>query len=842
MDRTLSGEREGRFLDYKILVTGVVAGLLGIAGCSADGGGGSGEIVPAGGVTWDSVSRPIGHAFLHLRTGGTTCCVGEKSSACSEACADANGLVTQAGYDKAADFYTASGQGDLTTLQAFKDYYNIPQPLVGESAADPAYRRRAHIVVYYNANELALGRELGCGERNVGDPEHYAVGCFVSNFGDTFASMADPSSATNRERNADGSYSGLHAAVGSTEQKATVVLSYDASRSKDANSGYRIQFGAYGPNGERIYKAQLDTMGPRPVPEVCMGCHGGHWDGDAGPAPYGLAKGARFLPLMTSTVVFPDATETPGQTLSDEEESIRFLNQLAWKVRGEGLTTRQQQAMTRMYDVTPSAICTTFTTDADCTTSHPHCAWQEANSDGSSARAAKCVDVAPDGTGSIAFKAQTPTSQDAASLHPPGYSTDTVPGLTTPAITQQQLYRNVLLRNCDTCHMAMDDTTSYAAFDSWATFTSAGPGLRAFMGLSGSANPETWHAGTFLMPHSQNLQARFWADSGGIDSAGTPVCQIANKVHPPADCFLKALGTARPTQPIPLEMQAASRASAPSDGDCGQARKDLMADGAGVTGYNSGRLAIEGLCRSGCRRAAGADVGVGCPGSEQVTTFLSTGVFHGTREECVPLAGDNPQGIGSCRPCGRLNQPACTQVMNTSCDVSFNPSCDRMPACHEGAPVDSGDGPICSAQPLTGTAQESSTAPTMMSLVSTGMPMSQSGPANLAIDGSNNTFARTAGGAGDWWTLDFGAARHVTSIGFYNSPDPDGLQNFVVQYADANGWTTVPGGNFANAGPATMGTVYTLINLSEAIQTQTIRIQNVGGPYLEIADVDVKGW
>ena len=376
MDRILDGGRDGRSSLGGLFLTVAFAGLLALGGCTSDDSAGTEPgtaPLPTAGVTWDSVSRPIGHAFLHLRTASTTCCPGQKSSACSTPCADARGLVTQAGYDKAQDFYAASGQGALSTLQAFKDYYNIPQPHVGESVADPAYRRRAHIVVYYNPSELGLGRELGCGERNVGDPDHYAIGCYVTNYGDTFASMSDPSSATNREWNADGSTSGLHAAVGSIEPKATVVISYDAERS--STPGYRVQFGAYGPNGDRIYKAQLDNMGPRPVPEVCMGCHGGHWDGEAGPAPYGLAKFARFLPLMTSTVVFPSAVETPGQSLADQEEQIRFVNELAWKVRGEGLTKRQQEAMSRMYAVMPSAICGSFTTSSDCATSHPHCAW-----------------------------------------------------------------------------------------------------------------------------------------------------------------------------------------------------------------------------------------------------------------------------------------------------------------------------------------------------------------------------------------------------------------------------------------------------------------------------------
>src|SRR5262245_1771841 len=230
MDRAWDRVCEGRFSWQRVLWTGALAGWLSLAGCSSDASiGGESELaLPGGGVTWDGESRPVGHAFLHLRTAGTTCCKGQPSSACATPCADGRGLVTQAGYDKADDFYAASGQGALTTLQAFKDYYNIPRPRVGESVADPAYRRRAHIVIYYNPNELGLGRELGCGERNVGDPDHYAVGCYVTNYGDSFASMFDPSSATNRERNADGSYTALHAAVGSIEAKATVVISYDA--------------------------------------------------------------------------------------------------------------------------------------------------------------------------------------------------------------------------------------------------------------------------------------------------------------------------------------------------------------------------------------------------------------------------------------------------------------------------------------------------------------------------------------------------------------------------------------------------------------------------------------
>ena len=48
------------------------------------------------------------------------------------------------------------------TLADWKQTYNFPARRSGESLE--AYRERAGIVIYYNKNELGLGRELGCSE------------------------------------------------------------------------------------------------------------------------------------------------------------------------------------------------------------------------------------------------------------------------------------------------------------------------------------------------------------------------------------------------------------------------------------------------------------------------------------------------------------------------------------------------------------------------------------------------------------------------------------------------------------------------------------------------------
>ncbi len=52
------------------------------------------------------------------------------------------------------------------TLDAWKAAFGIPARNPGESLA--AYRVRTNAIVYYNKNELGLGRELGCGVVNDG--------------------------------------------------------------------------------------------------------------------------------------------------------------------------------------------------------------------------------------------------------------------------------------------------------------------------------------------------------------------------------------------------------------------------------------------------------------------------------------------------------------------------------------------------------------------------------------------------------------------------------------------------------------------------------------------------
>jgi hypothetical protein len=790
--------------DFRTLLQLLLLGASALA-CSSEGGESTVDdpavATTSSDLVWDSSSRPTPNVFLNFKSNGTTCCPGGTNCA---PCATSAGLITQAGYDKANDYYAASNQSQVT-LEQFRDYYRIPRQGPQESLLD--YRRRAKIVVYYNPNELGLGRELACGERIGTGASDYAVGCYVKNFGDNFGSMEDPNSATNRELNANGTRTGLWEAVRGVHTKGTVVISYDATRP----AGSRVQFAAYGPDGFRVNKAQLDNMGARPVPQICMSCHGGTWDGNklGANGKKGLALNARFLPAITSNLVFPNSTESTGYTLAEQEPALRYVNEIAWKVRGEGLTYRQKKVLARLYSSSP-ALCETFGSFTTCTAAS-QCTWQ------STPTPAKCVDKLATGAGTLTLKSSG--AQDIGLVAPNGFSPNVL--VTGTALTQRDLYKGVLLRNCDTCHMAMEDAT-YTALDSYADFTALGTTLRAFVGVAGTASSPTWstNRADYRMPHAQILNSRFWADAGSIlPGASTPLCRFTSTTpgRPAADCFLKALGSSRPTSSLPSSVLVNSAS------DCGQGNGDMNVTGL-LTGYNSGRsfgTGTGGTCKGLCTASAW------CPGSEMsnIVSIGGTGddpapEFHGTRQECIPTTSQ----VGTCQSCGRIGQPPCQQV-GPNCNSALNPECQFLAACHEG--VESGG--LCEDVQLTGgTAYQASV-------------WNNEGP-ELARDGITSTYAGTNGGPGDYWELDWGYDRHVTKIGILPSNDLQGTRDFqILFWNDQEGWRVFDGATFEGA-PTSSSSIIWVSGFAPARAKAIMILPRPGSPYLEFAEVYAYGW
>jgi hypothetical protein len=209
------------------------------------------------------------------------------------------------------------------TFEEWKRAFNIPPRNPGESLE--AYRVRADVVVYYNKNELGLGRELGCAEFDDGKApdgtQLRGVACYVTNYGTAFRDIVNS----------------LPLAVEGLHAKNTVCISWSPSLPPN----YQVQFYTYNGDGFRREWAQLDNFGPRPLPQVCMNCHGGAYDQERH-----LAKYARFLPLDPNVVAFAEPGTPGGATRAEQEERMRKLNLLSTR---SPLTGAQTLMLTQLY-------------------------------------------------------------------------------------------------------------------------------------------------------------------------------------------------------------------------------------------------------------------------------------------------------------------------------------------------------------------------------------------------------------------------------------------------------------------------------------------------------------
>jgi hypothetical protein len=151
------------------------------------------------------------------------------------------------GEQVATDYYDAIDPGTLKgTLGAWWTANSF--------AADGSGGTRA---AYLNFNDLGFGRDMNC-LQNGGD-----LACYVTNFG---LPNQNPANADFAEVPQDLSQRG-----------ATVAMEYRASDP----AAKRVQFYVYGGGNAaapRIKFADLDGLGPKPVPHLCLVCHGGQFD------------------------------------------------------------------------------------------------------------------------------------------------------------------------------------------------------------------------------------------------------------------------------------------------------------------------------------------------------------------------------------------------------------------------------------------------------------------------------------------------------------------------------------------------------------------------------------
>jgi cytochrome c5 len=120
--------------------------------------------------------------------------------------------------------------------------------------------------IYANSGDLGFGREMHCRKNGAN------VACYVANYGNIDTADSDD----------------VAAAVTGNGKVATVAMEYAPIEGDPANDPvvkffvyvYNVN-GVNHPEGVRVNAANLDGKGARPVPQLCMVCHGGHYPGGA---------------------------------------------------------------------------------------------------------------------------------------------------------------------------------------------------------------------------------------------------------------------------------------------------------------------------------------------------------------------------------------------------------------------------------------------------------------------------------------------------------------------------------------------------------------------------------
>ncbi|WP_162901397.1 carboxypeptidase-like regulatory domain-containing protein [Breoghania sp. L-A4] len=152
------------------------------------------------------------------------------------------------GAQQVVDYYIALDPGGLKdTLGEWWQVNGFGADGLG--AGNPSYVNQA----YLNNNDLGFGRDMHCLQSGAD------VACYVTNYGLPDQNPNNADAAENKDP---------------AQRGATVAMEYDAS----APAAERVQFYVFGggvAGSPRINFADLDGLGPKPVPFLCAVCHGG---------------------------------------------------------------------------------------------------------------------------------------------------------------------------------------------------------------------------------------------------------------------------------------------------------------------------------------------------------------------------------------------------------------------------------------------------------------------------------------------------------------------------------------------------------------------------------------
>ena len=224
--------------------------------------------------------------------------------------------------------------------QAAQDYYDQTDPCnkrrtLAQFISVNDFASGQSRAVYANRTDLGFGRDMHCTQSGTN------VACYVTNYGSEPAPDQD---------DANDALAGLSPFATVAMEFAPIETTCDdpgtPGNEEVLDGEHTMKFFTYSGAGDALLlKADLDGLGARPLPQLCMVCHGGAYPTGAttgAPTFDSLASvklGSRFLPFDTAAFVFPNTD--PNFSKANQQADIQGLNDKIKAAEPAGSSVRE---------------------------------------------------------------------------------------------------------------------------------------------------------------------------------------------------------------------------------------------------------------------------------------------------------------------------------------------------------------------------------------------------------------------------------------------------------------------------------------------------------------------
>ena len=356
-------------------------------------------------------------------------------------------------YYKAIGIYDSTSNSNPPAGTAGRGTFNAWKATLG-FAQDPNTLTTGETrATYFNNGDLQFGRDMHCRTQSnfatsrVRILQSQTYACYVSNF----STSGKPGSTAD--------------AVGSIEQVvsspphgpiATVVMERTAiprlipvlgsgkKISAVPSSAFGdVRFFAYGADGSPIVTAALDSEGAKALPGLCLACHGGSYQLSTAGTPRVFS--GNFLPFDTSTFIFaPDATLTEAA----QRDSFRKLNEFVKSTKPRPTIADLIDGWYQWCGGVGKVGC--FLDDQN----HPFIPGENCSNN------ATCFSSCPPLTSANPSRTQVTCGWgSAAGIAPTGYG--------AAGFDARAFYRQVVAKECRTCHIAQADALNVENYSLW---------------------------------------------------------------------------------------------------------------------------------------------------------------------------------------------------------------------------------------------------------------------------------------------------------------------------------------------------------------------------------------